>query len=292
MWHAYRGRVRIGTVSQLWRYPVKSMGGERLTAAALTSRGIPGDRGWAVYDELRKGITNAKRLAPLRTCRARYPSEPISDAGSPPVEITFPDGSSVLTDSVDAARRLGELIGRSVSFRALGPAGSEAAPRVSSEGESPESIRGLNGLLPGEPMADMTAFPPERLRSLRQGNFFDALPLHLLTRTTLKTLARLAPESNWDERRFRPNLFVEADEPEGYPELGWIGRRLRVGTAVIDIVTGCPRCVMVTQPFDDLPQDHRVMRTLVRETKHVAGVYARVIAAGEVRVGDGVEMLE
>lgn len=47
--------MRIGTVSGLWRYPVKSTGGERLESAVLTWRGIPGDRGWAVYDELRCG---------------------------------------------------------------------------------------------------------------------------------------------------------------------------------------------------------------------------------------------
>ena len=81
------------------------------------------------------------------------------------------------------------------------------------------------GLMPGEPVPDMSEFPPERLRLLRLGNFFDALPIHLLTRTTLTTLARLAPESAWDERRFRPNLLVEVEESDGYPELGWIRRR-------------------------------------------------------------------
>jgi uncharacterized protein YcbX len=155
-------------------------------------------------------------------------------------------------------------------------------------GESEESVRALMGVLPDEPMPDMSAFPPERLQLLRQGNFFDALPIHLLTRTTLRTLAHLAPESVWDERRFRPNLFVETDDAEGYPELGWIGHPLRVGAAVIEVVTGCPRCVMVTQPVDDVPQDHRVMRTLVREAQHTAGIYARVIEEGEVRVGDDV----
>ena len=35
----------IGTVDTLWRYPVKSMAGERLESAALSWRGIPGDRG-------------------------------------------------------------------------------------------------------------------------------------------------------------------------------------------------------------------------------------------------------
>jgi hypothetical protein len=176
--------MRIGTVAQLWRYPVKSMAGERLEAATLTRRGIPGDRGWAVYDESRNGITGAKRLPLLRGCRARYASEPVAGAGSPPAEITLPDGARVPSDSADAARWLGDLLGRPVTLRSLGPAGGESAPRLTSEGETPETVRALNGLLPGEPMPDMSEFPPERLRQLRRGSFFDAFPIHLLTRTT------------------------------------------------------------------------------------------------------------
>lgn len=267
------------------------MAGERLETAALTWRGIPGDRGWAVYDESRGGITGAKRLPLLRACRARYASEPVSGAGSPPAEISLPNEAPLQTDSADAARRLSDFLGRPVTLRPLGPAGSESAPRLTMEGEPPDTVRGMMGLLPDEPMPDMSEFPPERLRLLRQGNFFDAFPIHLLTHTTLRTLARLAPESVWDERRFRSNLLVEALDSEGYPELGWMRRRLRVGTAVIEVVTGCPRCVVVTQPVDDVPQDHRVMRTLVQETQHTAGIYASVVAEGEVRVGDVVEVL-
>lgn len=164
-----------------------------------------GDRGWAVYDETRNGITGAKRLPPLRGCHARYVVEPVSGAAAPVAEITFPDGAGVRSDSADAAGRLAESV--------------------------------------------------------------------------------------WDERRFRPNLVVDVVDSTGYPELGWIGRRVRVGNAVIEVVTGCPRCVMVTQPVDDVPQDHRVMRTLVRETKHTAGIYARVAEEGEVRAGDEIEIL-
>ena len=147
------------------------------------------------------------------------------------------------------------------------------------------------GILPGEPEPDLSAFSPERLKLLRQGNFFDAFSIHLLTRTTLRTLERLAPESSWDQRRFRANLLVETDEREGYPELAWVGRRVRVGTAVIEVVMGCPRCVMVTLAENDLPQDHRIMRTLVRETQHTAGIYANVVEEGVVREGDAVELL-
>jgi len=284
--------MRVGTISQLWRYPVKSMSGEPLETATLNWRGIPGDRGWAVYDRSSNGITGAKRLPLLRACRARYVDEPVSGAASPPAEITLPDGTRVRSDSAEATSRLSDAFGRPVTIEALGPAGTATSPRLTTEGEPEEAVRALMGILPGEPMPDMSEFPPERLRLLRQGNFFDALPIHLLTRTTLSTLTRLAPESVWDERRFRPNLFVDSIEQDGYPELDWIGRRLRVGTAAIEVVTGCPRCVMVTQPVDELPQDHRLMRTLVRETKHTAGIYASVVEEGEVRVGDEVVLID
>ena len=253
---------------------------------------MPSRRGWSVYDESRGGITGAKRLPALRACRVRYGSEPIAGAASPEIEITLPDGTLVASGAGEAAARLSELLGRPVSLRSLGPAGSEAAPRIHSGEESPEALLAMQGLLPGEPVADMSAFPSERLRRLRQGNFFDALPIHLLTRTTLRTLAALAPESVWDERRFRPNLVVDAVEEEGYPELAWIGRRLAVGDAELEVVAGCPRCVMVTQPVDELAEDPRVMRTLVREAEHTAGIYASVVGEGAVKAGDEIRLLE
>ena len=276
----------LGRVVGLWRYPVKSMGGERLERATFSWRGIPGDRGWAVFDETRGGVSGAKRLPPLRSCHARYPHAPAPGAASPPAEIEFPDGARVMSDSDEAPRRLSALLGRPVTLHALGPAGSESTPRLTTKGETPETVRALAGLVAGEPMADTSEFPPERLRELRRGNFFDAFPIHLITHTSLRTLARIAPDSRWDERRFRPNLVFEAGETEGYPEQAWIGRRLQVGAAVIEVAAGCPRCVMVTQPVEDVPQDPRVLRTLVRETKHTAGVYARVVEEGEVRLGD------
>ena len=61
---------------------------------------------------------------------------------------------------------------------------------------------------------------------------------------------------------------------------------------MIEVVTGCPRCVMFTQATDDLPRDTEVMRTLVRETRHIAGIYAGVAREGEMRVGDSVEVLD
>ena len=37
-------------VAELWRYPVKSLLGERLEAASLAAGGLDGDRRFALYD--------------------------------------------------------------------------------------------------------------------------------------------------------------------------------------------------------------------------------------------------
>lgn len=281
----------VGTVEQLWRYPVKSMAGEALPAARVGRRGFAGDRCWAVYDETRQGITGAKRIPALRLCRARYLTPPDVDGAPPAAELAWPGGEPVASDAPDAARRLAEQVGRPVSLRALGPPEVATDRRLTMDMETPEVQRELNGLLPGEPAQDYGDLGGERLRQLRHGNFFDAYPIHLITRTTLRTLARIAPESDWHDHRFRANVYMACTVAGDYPELDWIGRRLRLGSAVLQVAMGCPRCVMVTQAAEGVPQDHRIMRTLVRETRHTAGIYAGVLEAGEVRIGDEIALL-
>ena len=275
-------------VEGIWRYPVKSMAGEPLSSAFIGVRGIPGDRGWAVFDEARGGVTGAKRIPVLRAGKPRYLREPADGAPAPPIEILLPNGVTVQSDEASAG--LSVWLGKPVSL--VGLDGSDvAAQRLTLQQESPEFVRTAMGLVEGEPDADLSALPPERLQVLRRGNFFDALPIHLITRATLRTLERVAPDILWDTRRFRMNLLVEGDIPGDYPELSWIGGKVRVGQAVLDVDTECPRCSMVTQAVDEVPHDPRVMRTLVRETHHSAGIYAAIDTPGMVRVGDEVELL-
>src|ERR1700687_2100014 len=105
----------IGRVRELWRYPVKSMGGERLQAAMLTARGIPGDRGWALRDEKSGEVRGAKKMPALMGCAAAYPEEPTGDA-IPPARVRFPDGASVLTTDPAANELLSKLLGRAVTI--------------------------------------------------------------------------------------------------------------------------------------------------------------------------------
>jgi uncharacterized protein YcbX len=281
--------MRVGTVSELWRYPVKSMLGERLDSAYIGTRGTAGDRGWAVRDHERGGVTNAKRLPALRACRASYLDEPVDGEAPPHVEITLPGGGRITSDDPRAARLLSEALGRAVSLESIGPAGTPAAARISSSGDTRAYRRRLMGLARGEPEPDMSAFPTQRLIELRKDNFFDALPVHLLTTSTLRTFSRLAPKSVWDSRRFRMTVLVDTDDTNGtayddgdFPEQAWIGRRISLGGAVIELTDPCPRCVMATQAVEEVPADRGVMRTLVREARHIAGVYGIVITPGAV----------
>ena len=105
-------------------------------------------------------------------------------------------------------------------------------------------------------------------------------------------MGRAVPDSRFDVRRFRPNFLIAgADASEALPELAWRGRRLKLGGAVLRVTVECPRCVMVTHGFGDLPKDPGIMRSLVRETGGNLGVYAQVETPGPVRTGDALELL-
>ena len=94
----------------------------------------------------------------------------------------------------------------------------------------------------------------------------------MLTTASLARLARAAPGSRVDVRRFRPNLLIETERDlEGYVESDWAGRKLRVGALELECTIACPRCVMITHGFDDLPKDPALMRAVVRDANQIDG---------------------
>lgn len=287
--------MQVGRVREIRRYPVKSMGGESLDLAELGPGGLPGDRAWAVRDEVGGGIRGAKKIPGLMKLAARYPSPPRA-AGSSPAEILFPDGSCGATGDPDIGERISKAVGRKVSlWPLLPPDALDHYRRGAPSHEDLEAeLRSIFGRTRDEPLPDLGLFPPELLEyESPPGTYFDAFPLLLLSAASLAAMQERAPDSAFDVRRFRPNFLV-GDTPasEAFPELAWRGRRLRIGgEAVVRVTVECPRCVMVTHGFDELPRDPRVMRSLVRETGGNLGVYATVDEPGRVRPGDALELL-
>ena len=277
---------QIGTVRELWRHPVKSMVGETLAEAVIGPRGIPGDRGWAVRDERAGEIRGAKKLPALMQCRARYTSEPAVGATPPVAEITLPDGRVLRADDPAAAAALSALVGRPVTLWPLQPAEDLAHYRrgTPDHPDMVDELRAIFGRQEDEPLPDLSVFPPEVFEYTSPlGTYFDAFPLHLLATSTLGALGA----ERFDRRRFRPNVLVETDGAR-FVEKTWCGRRVRVGAAVVDVTVGTVRCVMTTLATDGLPKDPSVLRTIVRDGEQCLGVYATVVEAGVVHVGDPV----
>ncbi len=285
----------VGRVREIRRYPVKSMGGEILDEVMLATRGLPGDRAWAVRDEIRGGIRGAKKIPALMGLQARYLVDP-STEGSSPAEITLPDGSTVGTGDADVSDRVTKAIDHSVTLWPLLPADAldhyrRGAP---AHEDIEEELRAMFGRAPDEPLPDLSIFPPELMEfESPPGTYFDAFPVLLLTEKALRSMQKKAPDSRFDVRRFRPNFLISnSGSSEPFPEQEWCGRRLQIGDAILEVTVECPRCVMTTHAFEDLPKDPKVMRALVRESGGNLGVYATVKKPGRIRAGDAVMLLE
>jgi uncharacterized protein YcbX len=286
----------VGRIRELWRYPVKSMRGERIDACLLAAGGIAGDRSWALRDEAAGEIRGAKKLPMLLGCSARSVEEP--QAGrSVAAEITFPDGSSARTDSPDVSEKISKLAGRKLTLCPLHPADDLAHYRrgIPDNPDMMEELRQIFGRLEDEPLPDLSVFPPELFEfSSPVGTYFDAFPLHFVTTATLEEMGRRAPASIFDLRRFRPNFVIETT-PEagtGLVEAAWGGSDLRIGGATVRATMPTVRCSMITQPQADLPKDPGVLRAVVKEGGQNLGSYAIVLAEGTVRPGDEVVLLD
>src|ERR1044071_5451246 len=94
----------VGTVGALWRYPVKSMQGEELNASAVGERGLLGDRAFALLDAAAGKVGSAKnprKWPGLFRFRAAYTEPPAAGAAPPPVRLTLPDGTTLLSTAPD-----------------------------------------------------------------------------------------------------------------------------------------------------------------------------------------------
>lgn len=274
----------IGTVAELWRYPVKSMGGERLDLATLLTGGIANDRGWAIRETETGKVASAKNPRAYRTL-LDFSAAAGDDSDSALVTITGPDDVTVRTTDPDHARTLSEAIGRSVT---LEPAGDMDAVY---ESEWPD----MEGLV----ISNLTLDLPVAM-STEKTSYVDLAALHLISSASLATLAALVPEADVDVRRFRPNVVVDTGDAHGFVDTEWVGHQVEIGDDVVIAITdNATRCVMTTLAQGSLPQDRTVLQTLAAENQQefgglgrsaCLGVYAEVVSTGAIRPGDAVRL--
>lgn len=109
--------------------------------------------------------------------------------------------------------------------------------------------------------------------------------------TLASTLRGLGDElgTEVDLRRFRPNVHVAMDV-EPFAELGWEGRRLRIGEAELELLHPCARCAIITRDPDAQEAWGGLLRHLVRAHDAGFGINARPLGRARIAVGDAVEV--
>jgi uncharacterized protein YcbX len=158
-------------VRELWRFPVKSLGGERVGRTTVTADGLAGDRAFGIVDVVTGFVLTARREPGLLGASASY-----ADADGT-LAITLPDGS-LATD--DAA--LSSWLGRPVRLAA-------ARDDVAGTYETQVDVD-------HEDTAEWFTW---------QG---PAGPFHDSARTRV-SIVSVATVGSWDTRRFRANVVCD-----------------------------------------------------------------------------------
>jgi len=289
----------VGTISELSRFPVKSMQGELLDVAQVTEGGVLGDRAYALVEVDTGKVLSGKtpRLGTqLLGCRAAFVASPRLGDELPPVRITLPAGKSVTSDSHDGDATLSKFLGREVTLQRAAPDDFTIDwyhPDI--EDVDPEGRDTVTEMKLGAALFAEAGVPS----LIPAGSFLDLFPVSVLTTSTLAQFQSFRRESRFDERRFRMNVVVETGD-DGFVENGWLGRTLELGGTVrLTVFIPDARCVMTTLAQDDLPQDNDILRTLAQHNRHdvgdgrlrpCAGVYAIVEATGTTQQGDRVAL--
>ena len=291
------------TVAQLWRFPVKSMGGTPVDDLRIDRRGVHADRLWAVRDLDRSITASARKMPALLGCSARYATDPGPDAGpgnAPEVIVTLPDGAEISSADPGVHGALSAVAGREVRLTSLPAADDVSLHRLSVRqtraGFAPSEVRRDFGLAEHESLPDNSVFSTRQMLTLARyatppGTFVDLSPVHVLSTTSLASLA--GDGLPYDVRRFRPNVLVEFGEPDGqYPESGWVGGEVTLGAVTLRITNPTIRCVVPTRAQPGLDPDRALTRRMAEATDRFLGVYADVTGPGVVSVGDVVQIRE
>jgi uncharacterized protein len=238
----------LGRVIEIWRYPVSSVGGERLDRASVGAHGVEGDRRFALF-EAETGLAAAPerdvRWRPALFLTASY-------AGEDMPMLTFPQGEALRVDDRRLSARLSAHFGFDVAIGTYGtPDGHDKRMPVVSPRYEPAG-------------------------------------LHVVTTASVGHLSALSGVGSVEVRRFRPTLLIDSGAADSFLENDWIGREVAVGTVRAQVTDATRRCGMTLVAQPGLSEEPAILRTIMRRNARNLGVYARVLAGGTLAVSDPV----
>jgi uncharacterized protein len=254
--------VDQAAVSALSLAAVKGTRLQTVGEIELGPNGARGDRVFYVIDA-RARMRNAKQIGELQAVSADY------DPALQTLSLSFPGG-----DRVQGQIGYGEL----VETRFF----SERMPARPLEGPWSEA---LSQFLE-QPVQIVAPEGPAMDRGWEGA-------ASIISSASLRRLASVADRDSVDPRRFR--MLIEVDGIDAHGEDAWMGRRLRIGAALVEVLGNVGRCLVTSRDPDsgeiDLPTLD-LLRSYRRETESTEplpfGVHAAVVQPGRVRLGDPV----
>ncbi|MEO8969654.1 MAG: MOSC N-terminal beta barrel domain-containing protein, partial [Solirubrobacteraceae bacterium] len=204
------------TVTRLAVTPVKALRLQAVDAIELVGEGARDNRRFCVIDE-RGRMLNGKMLGSLQTVVGWF------DSVAGELGLRFPDGSSVAAPVAH---------GESLEIRFFSHAcGARLVPGPWAAALSDHLGRAVR------------LVEPERgVDRGREGG------VSVISQASLTRLAHEAGESSVDARRFR--MLIEIDGVEAHAEDGWVGRHVRIGSAVVAVNGHVGRCLTTSRDPD------------------------------------------
>ena len=243
-----------GTVSSLWRHPIKSHGREALSQVTLIpGQTMPGDRVWAVAHEAAK--TDGSECAPC---------------------FNFSRGSKAPQLMAISA----ELQGDRVTLRHPQRPDLGFAPDTEQEA----FLDWVKPLMPADRAASARI-----VRVPGRGMTDSDFPSISLCNMASHRAVEQKLDRTLSIVRWRGNIWFE-----GLPlwdEFDWLGRDVRIGEAVLRVRERITRCMATTANPETGERDADTLRALNSWDHQDFGVYAEVLQGGEIRVNDEVQVL-
>ncbi len=248
--------------------PIKALAIQALESVELGPRGVENDRRFCIVDQDGR-MLNAKRVQRFVAIRPRF------DADFRHLVLELPDGSAVEGPAGQGQATTVTIYGRTVPAHAVAGPWSEVLSAVAAR-----PVRLVRFDDPGEGVdrAD------------------EAAGASLLSEGSLRAIASAAGVSApVDPRRFR--MLFGISGVDAHAEDTWIGRRVRIGAAVVEPGGNIGRCAVTTLDPDAGVSDLDTLAALgtyrdreVTTEPLAFGVWARVVKAGAVRLGDAVHV--
>ncbi|MBG0818536.1 MOSC domain-containing protein [Planomonospora sp. ID82291] len=270
-------------LTEIRKYPVKSVSGLMVDSAVMEPWGPAGDRRWAVVDE-RGGLHWAgenPRLLSVVAAATDGDGLLLDAPGLPRLEVPPATGEKVPVGFVELdAATLAHPDAHAWFTRLLG----RPARLVWLDDPRRCAVPPARGGLPG----DVVSFAGDA-------------PVLLASRSSLRRLddwilegaaeRRDDPPAPLDMARFRPNLVIDGAPP--YAEDDW--REVRIGPVAFRVSERCDRCAVTTYDPVTLRKGKEPLRTLARHRRWDGRTWfgIRMVPRnrGELRLGDPVTVL-